>query len=90
MKSETDGDVSSRPRMELKYCERCGGLWVRDYGSTRVYCRGCRPLIAQLPAEMKRRKPRLPLAPEELESNDHEVEFWEEDALDANTAGGVA
>ena len=49
MKSDTDGNVNSRPRMELKYCERCGGLWVREYGSARVYCKGCRPLIAQLP-----------------------------------------
>lgn len=27
--------------MELKYCERCGGLWLRTCGSERVYCGAC-------------------------------------------------
>jgi len=27
--------------MELKYCERCGGLWLRRQGEDVVYCRGC-------------------------------------------------
>ena len=27
--------------MELKYCERCGGLWLRPQGEDVVYCRGC-------------------------------------------------
>jgi Zn-finger nucleic acid-binding protein len=27
--------------MELKYCERCGGLWLRTCGSERVYCSAC-------------------------------------------------
>jgi Zn-finger nucleic acid-binding protein len=27
--------------MELKYCERCGGLWLRLCGSQRVYCGPC-------------------------------------------------
>ena len=28
-------------RVELKYCERCGGLWLRTAGTSRNYCRGC-------------------------------------------------
>jgi hypothetical protein len=27
--------------VELKYCERCGGLWLRQEGITRVHCASC-------------------------------------------------
>jgi len=36
--------------MELKYCERCGGLWLRREGSERVYCLNCLPLMNEIPA----------------------------------------
>ena len=29
-------------RVGLKYCERCGGLWLRRQGTGGVYCGGCR------------------------------------------------
>ncbi len=28
-------------QMELKYCERCGGLWLRLKGSEVIYCPSC-------------------------------------------------
>lgn len=28
-------------RMELKYCERCGALWLRQRGTGSVYCAAC-------------------------------------------------
>ena len=31
--------------IELKYCERCGGLWLRPQGSTTVYCAGCKAVL---------------------------------------------
>jgi hypothetical protein len=34
--------------MELKYCERCGGLWLRRCGSVRVFCERCAPKMAGL------------------------------------------
>ena len=34
--------------VELKYCERCGGLWLRPCGSTRVFCATCVPKMAAL------------------------------------------
>lgn len=47
--------------LELKYCERCGGLWVRARGDREVYCRTCVPEIAELAKPTKRRiSPRLP------------------------------
>jgi Zn-finger nucleic acid-binding protein len=35
--------------VELKYCERCGGLWLRRKGLTQVYCATCEPFMAELP-----------------------------------------
>ena len=44
-------------RLELKYCERCGGLWMRTWGTADVYCPSCAVLMADLPAARRRRKP---------------------------------
>jgi len=35
--------------VELKYCERCGGLWLRPQGEDVVYCRGCQEHMAAWP-----------------------------------------
>ena len=35
--------------LDLKYCERCGGLWLRPRTSAEVYCAGCAPAMAELP-----------------------------------------
>ncbi len=35
--------------IELKYCERCGGLWLRLQGAVGVYCSNCRQHIAAMP-----------------------------------------
>jgi hypothetical protein len=46
---------------ELKYCERCGALWVRPLGMEEVYCAAC---VAETTggSPLKRlRKPRLTL-----------------------------
>jgi len=42
--------------VELKYCERCGGLWFRAKDEQEeVYCPGCVPQMAELP----KRNPRI-------------------------------
>lgn len=41
--------------LELKYCERCGGLWLRPRGSAGVYCRPCHSIMAALPCPRVRR-----------------------------------
>jgi hypothetical protein len=48
--------------LELKYCERCGTLWLRPTGSSQVYCGSCAPKMAEnvLPEECPRRV-RLPI-----------------------------
>ncbi len=36
-------------RMELKYCERCGGLLLRRSGEAVVYCGPCDDKLRELP-----------------------------------------
>jgi LSD1 subclass zinc finger protein len=63
-KSELEGQVI---HVELKYCERCGGLWLRPEGAEEVYCASCRAVLAAMPnaeeapaRKARRRKARLP------------------------------
>jgi Zn-finger nucleic acid-binding protein len=53
--------------VELKYCERCGGLWLRPQGAGGVYCAACRARLAAMPdpgepspRAVRRRNARLP------------------------------
>ncbi len=34
--------------LELKYCERCGGLWLRITGSDLIFCSPCAVVMAGL------------------------------------------
>jgi len=36
-------------QVELKYCERCGGLWLRPLGTDGVYCASCRVRLSAMP-----------------------------------------
>ena len=57
--------------VELKYCERCGALWVRPQGNSEVYCGSCRVRMAEIlrPVEERPRRPRLPRPnPEDLQA----------------------
>ena len=52
----TSGEKDSEKRelrMELKYCEHCGGLWIRE-GGAGVYCGRCRTKVADLPVPKKK------------------------------------
>ena len=52
MDVEATYDVS----LQLKYCERCGGLWLREPRSAAVYCRVCARKLADFPAVRPRRR----------------------------------
>lgn len=39
---------TSLQSMELKYCERCGAIWLRTSGSRRAYCNPCAQAEASL------------------------------------------
>jgi hypothetical protein len=63
----TDGMEGQELRIDLKYCERCGGLWLRPQGTDGVYCASCGSALAAMPDRgnltsrgKRRRKPRLP------------------------------
>jgi hypothetical protein len=75
--------------VELKYCEHCGGLWVRERGAG-VYCDLCQAKVADLPEPaVKRRKPALEVRPHPaVEDFGFEIEL--EDLTDFEAAGGVA
>jgi hypothetical protein len=48
-------------QLELKYCERCGALWLRHCGSQEIYCAPCDLEILDLPLPRRAiSKPRLP------------------------------
>jgi Zn-finger nucleic acid-binding protein len=56
-------------QVELKYCERCGGLWLRAQGTNGIYCVSCcawlaaarsparQPLRSRKPWRRKEREP---------------------------------
>jgi hypothetical protein len=45
--------------LQLKYCERCGGLWLRPDGADTPYCPPCEQFMSELPVRPDRhqRKP---------------------------------
>ena len=47
--------------LELKYCERCGGLWLRARGSRKVYCNACVAAMEGPEATRKAKPRRLPV-----------------------------
>lgn len=63
MEVEEVMELYETEQVELKYCERCGGLWLRLKGSGQVYCSPCVPKMAELAvARTRGRNPRLPVA----------------------------
>jgi hypothetical protein len=91
-----ESNAANELQFELKYCERCGGLWLRPAGGGQVYCLACGRAMAELPAATYTKsgvgRPRLPQGPR-WGMDDSEVESYEEeeyDGLDFDAAGGVA
>ena len=89
MRSDHKGKQRKAVGMELKYCEHCGGLWVRECGSG-VYCKKCQATVAELPAPKKRAgRLILPVQPRTV-VEDFEYEIEVDDLNDFEAAGGVA
>lgn len=66
-------DAPNIIRLELKYCERCGGLWLRLIGSDAVFCGSCsRDLVLWSRARDGAQVSELPAVPS------HEKPFWAE------------
>jgi len=89
MKRNHDDEGNEIVRLELKYCERCGGLWVRECGAGVVYCDHCQRNVAELPAATMRkagRRARLRL-PVQRSSAMDEIPG---DGMEFEAAGGAA
>lgn len=85
MKSDERGEVG----VELKYCEHCGSLWVREQGAG-VYCASCQNKVADLPAAKKKSgRIVLPVRPHTA-VEDYEFEIESDDRNDFEAAGGAA
>lgn len=83
-------DKKGEVRVELKYCEHCGGLWVRERGAGVVYCHSCLPKVADLP--IPRKKPTsvtLPVRPHSA-VEEYAFEIGDEDGTDFEAAAGGA
>jgi predicted amidophosphoribosyltransferase len=49
-------------QLELKYCERCGGLWLRVRGTQGPYCSSCAAAMSKpVTVHKSKRPPRLPV-----------------------------
>ena len=46
-------------RLELKYCERSGGLRMRRWGTDEIYCPGCALEMSDMPPVRRRARPFL-------------------------------
>ena len=53
MKGKAKPRSTNELKLELKYCERCGGLWLRPVGGGQIYCVTCGREMAQLPPASK-------------------------------------
>jgi hypothetical protein len=90
MKTKTTTTKSSPAKevsFELKYCERCGGLWLRPAGGGQIYCKACGREMAEMPpASTERSTPQLPGGPQ---WGDDAGYSEDSDGMDFE-AGGVA
>jgi uncharacterized Zn finger protein (UPF0148 family) len=78
----------SMKRVELKYCEHCGGLWVRE-GGGGVYCGKCQPKVAEL-AVGKKKQPGKVQLPVRKRTVVEDFEISIDDAGDLEGVGGAA
>jgi len=85
MRGEREREKKEVVRVELKYCERCGGLWLRECGEGTVYCGNCAGKVADLPVP-KRKRIKMPVRPRSL------VERYDDllNERDLEAAGGAA
>jgi hypothetical protein len=84
-KSISTNEVS----LELKYCERCGGLWLRPVGGEQIYCVACGRAMAELPpADCEIGNSRVPRGPR-LAIDAGEFEAHEE-GTGIDAVGGAA
>jgi Zn-finger nucleic acid-binding protein len=83
-KARSEAEIS----FELKYCERCGGLWLRPTGGEQIYCRVCAGAMAELPpasTEIRERRMR----PRERHGVKSDIEAYAWAGAELDAAGGL-
>lgn len=61
MTTTITGQDSQVIHLELKYCERCGSLWLREADSGGIYCARCDAAIERMaPPTRHKNKARVP------------------------------
>src|SRR5258708_30331713 len=94
MKSKGKENSANESSLELKYCERCGGLWLRPAGGGQVYCVACARAMGELPpASYPRKSPgsaRMPLGPRWRVNNSDDERYGEYGDFDLDAAEGGA
>jgi hypothetical protein len=90
MKSDRTSKAKYEQRVELKYCEGCGGLGVRECGGGQVYCDDCARKMAEVAvSKTPSRRPTLPvgnrsLLEESANSSDRDRDDQDSNDSDAN------
>lgn len=93
MKARVNAKDTSRQeeRLELKYCERCGGLWLRPVDSGQIYCVACGRAMAELPpASREPETTQLPRGPRWGADDDDCDGFEGDEERDLDASAGVA
>jgi hypothetical protein len=85
------GSAASALKFELKYCERCGGLWLRPAGGEQIYCAACGRAMAELPVSMHEPKREKLMEASQWQGLGGKREGYDEDEeTDLYASGGVA
>jgi hypothetical protein len=91
---QAESVTANEVQFELKYCERCGGLWLRPVSGGQVYCVACGREIAELPPVTYKpdgmESARLPQGPDWGGDDSNAESYGEFRGLDLDAWGGVA
>ena len=88
MSSHRNDNNRHEVRVELKYCEHCGGLWVRERGAGLVFCEKCQAKVDEFP--MRKKRPGRTRLPQAARSVADGYKVSEEELRDMDAVGGVA
>ena len=69
---------SNAIQMELKYCERCGALWLRLRESDLVYCASCTVILAGIARGPRFLQPRGASSRRDNAGPERTSMFWSE------------
>ncbi|MGA7909838.1 MAG: hypothetical protein WCA16_20700 [Candidatus Sulfotelmatobacter sp.] len=90
MKAEKS-DFANELCLELKYCERCGGLRLRPVGSGQMFCPRCAGEMTEAEDPNEISYPRLPKGQRSfVDDNDNEGNDFEAGGEDLGCSGDSA